>query len=211
MSPPGVWGPAVWTLFHTLIAKINEDAYSRVSPGMFNTIVRICKFLPCPDCSAHASTFLAKVNPQTLKTKTDFKNTFFWFHNSVNHRKNKGHFNYHQLEVYNNYHLIGVVNNFIGKYNTKGNMKLLAESFQRQMVIKQFKSWFTGSIRAFIPVVPVPKQLPISIINDIPQVQISCEEISCAEISCAEISCEETNDIPQVQVSCDPQLAQEGI
>jgi hypothetical protein len=81
MSPPEVWGPAVWTLFHTLGEKINEEAYPYVSNELFKLIVRICKFLPCPECSTDASNFLAKIKISELKTKTDFKNTFYLFHN----------------------------------------------------------------------------------------------------------------------------------
>jgi hypothetical protein len=160
MSPPEVWGPAVWTLFHTLSAKINEDAYPQVSLSLFKMITSICKFLPCPECSTHASTFLAKLNVYDLKTKADFKNTFYLFHNSVNSKKRKRLFKYSNLEVYSTYRLVGVVNNFIAKYNTKGNMKLIAESFQRQLIIKQFRSWFVGSIRAFISKMVVPPPLP---------------------------------------------------
>ena len=45
MSPPEVWGPAVWTLFHTLIEKMNPNAYPYVIGSMFTMFTRICKFL----------------------------------------------------------------------------------------------------------------------------------------------------------------------
>ena len=156
MSPPEVWGPAVWTLFHTLAEKINEEAYPYISVHLFKMITRICKFLPCPDCSTDASNFLAKIKMSDLKTKTDFKNTFYLFHNYVNAKKRKRLFNYSNMNVYSKYRLVDVVNNFISKYHTKGNMKLLTESFQRQLVIKDFKNWFTNSINAFIPRVNIP-------------------------------------------------------
>lgn len=161
MSPPEVWGPAVWTLIHSLSVRINEDAYTQISVPLFKMITYICKFLPCPECSADATNFLAKINPLTLKTKTDFKTTFYLFHNSVNAKKRKPLFNYSSLDVYGRYPLIAVVNNFIAKYNTKGNMKLIAESFQRQLVIKQFKSWFIGTMRAFVPKIAIPQPLPV--------------------------------------------------
>ena len=160
MSPPEVWGPAVWTLIHALTVKINEHAYATVSIPLFNMIVNICKFLPCPECSKDASNFLAKIRPAELKTKTDLINTFYLFHNSVNAKKRKPLFKYSNLGVYGTYRLIGVVNNFIAKYNTKGNMKLIAESFQRQMILNKFRSWFVGSIRAFIPQMVIPPPLP---------------------------------------------------
>ena len=69
-----VWGPAVWTLFHTMAERVHENAYPFISNQLFVQIVRICKVLPCPDCSSDASNFLAKINISTFKTKTDFKN-----------------------------------------------------------------------------------------------------------------------------------------
>jgi hypothetical protein len=183
MSPPEVWGPAVWTLIHALTVRINDDAYAQVSLPLFKMIVNICKFLPCPECSSDASNFLAKVQPSQLKTKQDLINTFYFFHNSVNSKKRKPLFKYNNLGVYGTYRLIGVVNNFIAKYNTKGNMKLIAESFQRQMVLNQFRSWFVGSIRAFIPKLVIPPQLPpIEPIIQAPIIQVPVvEEVSVIE------------------------------
>ena len=156
MSPPEVWGPAVWNLFHTLIEKVNEQAYPYISRQLFRIFVRICKFLPCPECSNDSSMFLAKIKIENLKTKNDLKNTFYLFHNYVNAKKRKPLFNYSNMSVYKGYKLIQIVNNFIISYNTKGNMKLLAESFQRQIVVKDFKNWFTSNIRAFFPQINPP-------------------------------------------------------
>ena len=150
MSPPEVWGPAIWTLFHTLAEKINPDAYSQVSPSMFNIIVQICKFLPCPDCSRDASIFLAKIKLSDYRNKTEFKNMLYLFHNYVNSKKRKPLYNYANMNKYENINLIYVINNFISKYNTKGNMKLLTETFQRSFVIKNFINWFNIYKKAFI-------------------------------------------------------------
>ena len=164
MSPPEVWGPAVWTLFHTLAEKVTDQAYPFIKSQLFGQIKRICGFLPCPECSSDATNFLAKVNIDDLKTKVDFRNTFYLFHNMVNAKKRKPLFNYSHIASYNNYGIVPVINNFVAKYNTKGNMKLLAESFQRKMVLGEFKSWFTKTIRAFTPPQNVPS--PISLLID---------------------------------------------
>jgi len=150
MSPPEVWGPAVWRLFHTLIEKMNPHAYPHVIGSMFGMIVRICKVLPCPECSADASIFLAKIKLNDYKTKDDFKNMLYLFHNWVNAKKRKPLYNYSDLKRYSGLNLILVINNFIAKYNTKGNIKLLAESFQRGFVIKDLNAWFKTYARAFI-------------------------------------------------------------
>jgi hypothetical protein len=159
MSPPEVWGPAVWTLFHTFAEKINEADYPYVSQSLFKMIVRICKFLPCPECSTDASKFLAKIKMSDMKNKSDFRNTFYLFHNYVNAKKRKRLFNSANMPIYGKYRLIDVVNNFISKYHTKGNMKLLTESFQRQLVIKEFKGWFSSYIKAFVPRVNIPARI----------------------------------------------------
>ena len=144
-----VWGPAVWTLFHTLAERVHEDAYPYISNQLFTQIIRICKVLPCPDCSTDASIFLAKVIISTLKSKTDFKNFIYLFHNYVNAKKRKPLFNVLNLNMYNNYKLIPVVNNFFNNFNTKGNMNLINESFQRSLVINNFKKWLLGNLHFF--------------------------------------------------------------
>ena len=94
MSPPEVWGPSIWTLFHTLADRIREDAYSFIFPSLFNIITRICKYLPCPECASDATIFLARIKHSDLKTKIQFKNTFYLFNNYVNANKRKLLFNY---------------------------------------------------------------------------------------------------------------------
>ena len=151
MSPPDVWGPAIWTLFHTISEKINENAYPYVINSMFSIICRICSFLPCPECSKHATSFLAKINIKDYKTKNDFKNMIYLFHNLVNAKKRKPLFNYANMNKYAYLNLQIVVNNFIANYNTKGNMKLLSETFQRTIIIKDFINWFKINSKAFLP------------------------------------------------------------
>jgi hypothetical protein len=151
MSPPEVWGPAVWTLFHTLVEKINEDHYLTIYQQLVFHIQRICRFLPCPDCADDASKYLTKVNLANCKTKVELKNMMYLFHNYVNAKKRKSLFNYGNIDIYKNNNLIHVINNFLLKYNTKGNMKLLAESFQRQLIIKEITSWLNKYMYVFIP------------------------------------------------------------
>jgi hypothetical protein len=159
MPPPEVWGPAVWTLFHTLAEKINVNAYPYVFPSLFNIIVKISKYLPCPECANDASIFLAKVKVSELKTKDSLKAMLCVFHNTVNAKKRKPIFHYSNIGIYGKYNLIKVINNFISHYQTKGNMKLLTESFQRQFVVNDFKNWFQSVIKAFCGPVSVPTPL----------------------------------------------------
>lgn len=151
MSPPTEWGPPVWTLFHTLAEKINPDKFSVLSPQLFFFIKRICASLPCPECSQHAVTFLGKVNFSNIKTKTDLQNILYIFHNIVNKRKNKAVFNRDIVSAqYAGNNMINVYNKFISVYQTKGNLKLLADSFQRRLVIQDFKKWIIANINSFM-------------------------------------------------------------
>jgi hypothetical protein len=91
MSPPEVWGPPIWTLFHTLIERINEKYYHLIYQQLFNIIKQICNYLPCPECSTDATIFLSKIKIQNLNTKSNFKNMMYLFHNYVN-KKNVNHY-----------------------------------------------------------------------------------------------------------------------
>ena len=154
MSPPEIWGPPVWTFFHVLAEKVDENAYKVIKKQMFIIIKKICGFLPCPECSRDANNFLGKINMNNLTEKTDFKNMLYFFHNHVNFKKRKGLYKYSDLEVYKKCNIVNAFNNFIRVYHTKGNMNQLNESFQRQFVIKDVRKWLTQNIRAFINMIP---------------------------------------------------------
>ena len=156
MPKPEVWGPPVWTLFHVLIEKLHEDAYHKIGPPLFKMFVRICKNLPCPECSKDATKFLAKIKIADLKNKSDLKNTFYIFHNYVNTRKRSPLFNFSKMDNYKKYNILHTINRFIQHYHTNGNMQLLNESFQRKFVVRDFKSFIKKNILAFIHKNEVP-------------------------------------------------------
>ena len=146
-----IWGPPTWILFHTLIEKMTDDGFNKVGIQLFVYIKRICNNLPCPDCAQHATQFLSRVNIANIKSKTDLKNMFYLFHNVVNKRKNKSMYNVNNLEQhYKSNNTINVYNNFIKNFKTKGNMRLLADAFQRTILLKEFKKWIMENISYFI-------------------------------------------------------------
>jgi hypothetical protein len=116
MPPPEVWGPPVWTFLHTLAEHVNEDVFPKIKFSLFSYIRKICSLLPCPDCSQHALRFLAKVDINKMKNKSDLINMLYIFHNTV---------------------------------NTKGNMNLLAESFQRKLFLIDLKKWLIKHYKHF--------------------------------------------------------------
>lgn len=146
MSPPEVWGPPIWTLFHALSSQLNNP--DLIKP-LFTYIQRICRFLPCPECSEDATTFLRNVRLTDLKTVEDLSKALYLFHNHVNRKKKKVLYSYSDMSKYKSYNLIAVFNNFIRVYNTRGNMNMITEDFQRNMIIADFKKWLGTNISSF--------------------------------------------------------------
>jgi hypothetical protein len=92
------WGEITWIFFHTLSVKLTEEQYTQSKKTIFNTVVTICKCLPCPDCQAHATAYMStKRPPETLE---DFQKMLWVFHNVVNVNTKKKTFPLAILEKY---------------------------------------------------------------------------------------------------------------
>ena len=158
MSPPQVWGPATWSFFHTLAHKVNDNQPPIVYQQIFLQIRRICGFLPCPECSRDASSFLGKIHPNEIQTKRALIDKVYVFHNYVNKKKKKPLFDYGNINKYNDVNIIQAYNTFLKNYNTRGNMKLLTETFQRNLIINELKKWFLANISRFTPLLEKVEQ-----------------------------------------------------
>jgi hypothetical protein len=150
MPSSEVWGPSVWTFFHTLAEKINEKYFFKLRSNIFNIIKLTCRNLPCPKCASEASIFLEKTNINKINNKQEFINFIYMFHNYVNKKKNKPLFSSTKLNIYKNIHLSSAFLNFIKVFHTRGNMQLLTESFQRDLAIKEIIKWMKAYGKAFI-------------------------------------------------------------
>jgi hypothetical protein len=111
----------------------------------FSIIKQICRTLPCQICSNHATQFLNKINTNQIKSKNDLINTIYIFHNYVNKTKNKPMFNVSDLSMYQNSNIVDAYNNFVNAYQTRGNMKLMADSFSRSNTLKLVKQFITNN------------------------------------------------------------------
>jgi hypothetical protein len=67
----------------------------------------------------------------------------------VNKKTNKPQFKHADLQIYKSKQLIPTFNNFARNFTTRGNMKLLNESFHRNMMMKRLRTWFMNHIRHF--------------------------------------------------------------
>ena len=143
MSNTSYWGNAVWLLFHTLAEKLSETYILNNIETIKFIIILICKNLPCPDCSTHASETLKFANLDKIKSKEHLKYFLWTFHNIVNHKVGNPSVDYEYLENYKKAIPHNVVINFEKKfYKRPYNDKLLISSFTMQGIKNQLNNFF---------------------------------------------------------------------
>jgi hypothetical protein len=54
-------------------------------------------------------------------------------------------FNVSDLSMYQNSNIVDAYNNFVNAYQTRGNMKLMADSFSRSNTLKLVKQFITNN------------------------------------------------------------------
>ena len=136
-----VWGNNVWYLFHTIAHKIKETEFSNVKNDLVYLVNTISSNLPCPECSADASTLLNKVNFNNINNKEEFKKFLFNFHNHVNKKLNKPLFEYEKLdEKYQKANIKALYHNFNIIFSSNSNVhQLMSASFHRQQNMPKIK------------------------------------------------------------------------
>jgi hypothetical protein len=146
------WGPPTWYLFHTLAHKIRDDQILFLNE-LFQKIVLICSNLPCPTCTTHATKYMKRINPNTIKTKDDLKNLLFQFHNEVNIRTGVPQFPYDELnDKYENAVTNNVIRNFFIHFkNNSFNVSAIANSMHRDRITAGLVHWLNTNIRNFNP------------------------------------------------------------
>ncbi len=86
-SSQKVWGPVHWNLLHTLADKLIDDAaFVQCRVSLLGILQQVCSILPCPRCVAHAQDYLAQVQWQRIRTRADWIEFVWLFHNFVNWR-----------------------------------------------------------------------------------------------------------------------------
>jgi hypothetical protein len=145
------WGSATWFLFHTLAEKLKEDAPPNVLSNLFKIIILICNNLPCPTCTKHATDYMKKINPNSIRTKSDLKALLFIFHNEVNKRKNYAIFEGGQLEdKYSSANTKNIIYHFFEHYKNKDfNINMITNNMHREQTAKTVKYWLIQNIQYF--------------------------------------------------------------
>lgn len=146
---PSTWGPPTWLFMHTLAETIKDTSFPVIGPQLILILIQICNNLPCPECALHAKQFWSKVKTDNIKNKEDLINLLFVFHNIVNKRKQLPAFKYEHLQYYKSKNVVDTYNIFSRNFNTRGNMKLINESFHRNMMLASLRSWLMANLIHF--------------------------------------------------------------
>ena len=151
MTTKDTWGPATWTLFHTLAEKVSDEHFNDIKSELFAFIKRICFNLPCPDCAAHATQYISKVNSNAFANKEHLKVFLLNFHNAVNVRTGKRPFTVEEMNAkYALANTFVVVPYFIRVYSHRNtNVRLLINSFHKDLLIKDFIKWIRENSHKF--------------------------------------------------------------
>jgi len=145
-----VWGPATWTLLHTLAAKVIDSEFAKERSSLIEFIHEICGCLPCPECRSHALSNLKAARMNLINTKQQLIDFLYEFHNRVNQQTKKPLASKEILEQYNKLNTREVVNKFCMIYTLNSKIsKLMSDNFARQLLIRRFVSYLKDHGKSF--------------------------------------------------------------
>jgi len=150
-GPKMKWGEPIWFLFHTLAEKIKEEHFQSKKYELIELVKNICANLPCPKCCDHATAYMKKLNLESIKTKRDWKDFLYKFHNEVNQRKNFPDFPHAELDAkYQSANTLKVINYFISIYREKsGSLQMIAIEMTRMRILRITQQWLTANLSIF--------------------------------------------------------------
>ena len=145
------WGNACWFLFHTLAVKLKPERTDLV-PKILSLVINVCKNLPCPDCSQHATATLNSLRCNQIKTRDQLMLVLWQFHNMVNKRRKVEFFSIDEYnKKYSNALFDPIVSNFIrvmkGKFPT--NERGMLNSMQRSIMVDDVDSFVSNNRQGF--------------------------------------------------------------
>jgi hypothetical protein len=138
-----------------LAYKAVPGDFAEIKADLIQYIQRICANLPCPECTQHATEYMAK-NSRVLAQITTKEQLHYFlvdFHNVVNVRKQKPAFTYEQAdEKYKRAKTADVVQYFFkiyGERSSGGNLKMFTNGFHKQLLLSDFSAWMVRNYGKF--------------------------------------------------------------
>ena len=140
------WSVPTWMLFHGMAEKIDERFFKNNKEEVLNIIKMICDNLPCPYCRVNASKYIKKTMIN-VNTKEDLKIFLYTFHNHVNKKLKKKHFEKSILNKYKNINMLTAYkwfnNKFYGEYVVSHDFN----KWRRNIVKEKVKHFFGSNWR----------------------------------------------------------------
>ena len=148
-----VWGPATWYLLHSMVLKINDDTNSETITDLKKLIRNITSNLPCPACSAHATSHLSKMKFDSITSVEGLRRFMFHFHNTVNEMlKKPTTLTYEQhIILFDTMDLRLVIRHFLNVYNNMNstNVTMMLYSFHRKKTLNDVNTFFVKNQKLY--------------------------------------------------------------
>jgi hypothetical protein len=148
-----VWGPATWYLLHSMVLKINDDTNSETITDLKKLIRNITSNLPCPACSAHATSHLSKMKFDSITSVEGLRRFMFHFHNTVNEMlKKPTTLTYEQhIILFDTMDLRLVIRHFLNIYNNMNstNVTMMLYSFHRKKTLNDVNTFFVKNQKLY--------------------------------------------------------------
>jgi len=150
-KPVMIWGKPTWFLFHTLAFKLKDESFSQTKTEFLNLCFLICRNLPCPFCTEHATHYWENINFAYIQNKQQLKDLFFEFHNMVNKKKGYAIFPKAELdEKYSKANTVNIIQNFVFHFRDKSHVfRNISNDFFRERAIADINKWLTVNLHSF--------------------------------------------------------------
>jgi hypothetical protein len=142
------WGEPIWTFFHALAEQV--VGYAECRADLARILREMSASLPCPECAAHATAYLSRVNWAALNTRDDLRQMLCAYHNSVNARKGRAQFDAADLAArYGNVNMRAAaaraLHYFEGRHSLS-NIGLAPHTFQRTRTAVAVRAWIAANV-----------------------------------------------------------------
>lgn len=142
------WGEPIWTFFHALAEQV--VGYAECRADLARILREMSASLPCPECAAHATAYLSRVNWAALNTRDDLRQMLCAYHNSVNARKGRPQFDAADLVArYGNVNMRAAaaraLHYFEGRHSLS-NIGLAPHTFQRTRTAVAVRAWIAANV-----------------------------------------------------------------
>ena len=145
-----LWGPIIWTFFHTLSFKIKEEYFNEQKKELINIFKLIITNLPCPFCSRDAQILFNQCNLIYIVDKDSFIDFIYNFHNKVNLKLRKNIYKKQLLEKYKNLNFNEVIMELINLYTKKSsNIRLMMLSKNNKTIVEKLNKYFMENQKYF--------------------------------------------------------------